>query len=425
MSAAPALPAFSAYGVELEYMIVDAASLDVRPIADALLRAAAGDAPEVARGAMGWSNELTQHQIEIKNPRPQLVLEELAPACEAEVKAIDALLEAYGARLMPGGMHPWMDPARETRLSEGDHADIYRAYDRIFDCRRHGWANLQSMHLNLPFAGDQEFAQLHAAVRLALPILPALAASSPYADGRWTGFLDYRLEVYRDHQMRLPASMGKLIPDDSVSRAHYETQVLTPIYRALAAHAGAEVLHHEWLNARAAVPRFERNAIEIRLLDVQECPQADIAIAAAVLALVRRLYDAGPAWLATKGAIDTDALRHILDACMRDAEQAQIEDARYLVALGLPGRSPCHARELWGRLLDATTADGLLAQQWAQPLQLILERGPLARRLFDTLGNAPTMQALRSTYRELCQCLQEGRMYPGPPRPAPIRASTG
>jgi glutamate---cysteine ligase / carboxylate-amine ligase len=417
MSTAPALRAFAGYGVELEYMIVDGASLDVRPIADELLRAVAGrDTTEVARGAMGWSNELARHQIEIKNPRPQPALEDLALAFEAEVEVVNALLDAYGARLMPGGMHPWMDPARETRLWEGEPAGIYRAYDRIFDCHRHGWANLQSMHLNLPFAGDREFAQLHAAVRLALPILPALAASSPYADGRWTGFLDYRLEIYRDHQMRLPATMGKLIPEVSASRADYEMQVLAPMYRELAEHPGAEVLRHEWLNARAAIPRFERNAIEIRLLDVQECPQADLAIAAAVLALVRRLYDTGPAWLATEAAMGTDALRRILDACRRDAEQALIEDTHYLAALGLPA-SACHARELWGRLLDAMTADSLLAPRWAAPLQLILERGPLARRLLDTLGSEPTAQALRTTYRELCQCLQEGQMYPGPARP--------
>ena len=40
------------------------------------------------------------------------------------------------------------------------------------------------------------------------------------------------------------------------------------------------VLQHEWLNARGAIARFDRNTIELRVLDVQECPRADLAICA-------------------------------------------------------------------------------------------------------------------------------------------------
>lgn len=408
------LSAFQAYGIELEYAIVDAATLDVRPVADKLLAAAGGaGAAEVDRGEMGWSNELALHQVEIKNAAPTPRLDELALAFQREVSAIDARLEAYSARLMPGSMHPWMDPARETQLWQGLHADIYSAYDRLFDCRRHGWANLQSMHINLPFGDDQEFGQLHAAVRLVLPILPALAASSPFADGRWTGFADYRMEAYRGHQARLPASMGRLIPNRAGSPAAYRARVLAPMYRQLATREEAGelkgVLRHEWLNARAAVPRFERNAIEIRVADVQECPQADLAVAAAAIALIRRLYEAGPAWLATSGALETRVLADILERCIRDAEQASIEEPRYLALLGFAGH-PCRARELWSRLLEDLTGRGLLAPGWA-PLALIVERGSLARRLLDTLGKAPSRDALRATYNDLCLCLKEGRMF--------------
>ena len=92
---------------------------------------------------------------------------------------------------MPSGMHPWMQPARETRLWPHESGPIHRAYDALFDCRRHGWANLQSMHVNLPFGEDLtpdgEFARLHAAVRLVLPLLPALAASTPHHNGCHAG----------------------------------------------------------------------------------------------------------------------------------------------------------------------------------------------------------------------------------------------
>ncbi len=83
-----------------------------------------------------------------------------------------------------------------------EYSPVYEAYDRIFDCRGHGWANPQSVHLNLPLTGDDEFGRLRAAIRLLLPIMPALAASSPVIDGRLTGLMDSRLEVYRTNRRR-------------------------------------------------------------------------------------------------------------------------------------------------------------------------------------------------------------------------------
>src|SRR3954462_5006799 len=98
-----------------------------------------------------------------------------------------------------------MNPDVETRLWPHDNAEIYSAYDQIFGCRSHGWANLQSMHVNLPFANDTEFARLHAAVRLVLPLLPALGASSPFAEGRAPGPLDLRLQAYRANSPSIPS----------------------------------------------------------------------------------------------------------------------------------------------------------------------------------------------------------------------------
>ena len=414
---AQALPAFAGYGVEIEYMIVDRDHLDVKPIADQLLCAAAGHpGADVMRGDMGWSNELALHVVEVKNLAPAQALEGLVDAFHGEVHAVERLLAPLGARLMPGGMHPWMDPKTETRLWTQDRAALYACYDRIFDCRRHGWGNLQSMHLNLPFAGDEEFARLHAAVRLALPILPALAASSPWADKRAAGCMDYRLAVYRDHQRQVPSSMGQCIPEPIASPAEYHTLVLAPMYRevaeydALCLKGDTGVLRHEWLNVRAAVPRFERSAIEIRVLDTQECPLADLAVAAATAALVRQLYDGACAGGEPEDAPDTAALAAIFGACIRDAERAVVDDARYLALLGHDG-GPSSAGELWTALVDRLAAGGLLAAGWLPPLGLILQHGPLARRLAAALDDDPGR--LHAVYGELCECLHDNRQFPG------------
>jgi gamma-glutamyl:cysteine ligase YbdK (ATP-grasp superfamily) len=401
------LHAFTGYGIELEYMIVDRQTLSVLPVADELMRRAAGvRMAEVQRGKFCWSNELVLHLIELKNTTPDPALEPLPAAFQAEIRSIDRLLEPLGARLMPTAMHPWMDPLAETRLWPHDDAVIYRTYDRIFGCQAHGWANLQSMQLNLPFADDAEFTRLHAAIRLALPIIPALAASSPIAEGRLTGFMDFRMEVYRTHQAKIPSSIARVIPDTVASRAAYQAAILAPMCREIAPFDPDGVLQHEWLNVRGAIPRFDRNAIEIRVIDVQECPQADLAIAAAVTAVVRALYDAE----SMPQAIGTDALVSILHACIRDAEQALIDDAGYLRLLGFPGRQ-CQAGELWRHLIEATSLDS--SEHWREPLRVMLEQGPLARRILRAVGPDGSKARLVAVYRELCDCLEAGRIFLG------------
>ena len=410
MNAPSVLRAFTGYGIELEYMIVDRQTLSVLPIADELLRRVAGSyVAEVKQGALVWANELALHVIEINNASPAPTLAPLPAAFQAEVRHINRLLEAMGARLMPTAMHPWMNPQTETRLWPHEHAAIYRAYDRIFDCNNHGWANLQSMQVNLPFADDAEFARLHAAIRLVLPILPALAASSPIAEGCNSGFLDFRMEAYRTNVLHVPSLIGRVIPETSASRADYQERILAPLYRDMVSLDPEGVLRHDWLNSRGAIPRFERNAIEIRVIDAQENPQADLAIAGALVAVVKSLYGNRWASLPEQQAIGTHALGRIMLSCIKGADEARIEDAQYLRLLDFPGRR-CQAGELWGHLAEALPENGS-GQRAA--LGALLAHGPLARRILRAVGPACERARLEEVYRELCDCLEQGRMFVG------------
>jgi gamma-glutamyl:cysteine ligase YbdK (ATP-grasp superfamily) len=421
----PLLHAFMGCGIELEYMIVDRDRLSVLPIADRLLRTAAGvdagdagEVSEVRRGLLGWSNELVAHLIEVKNLRPSASLSQLPQAFQAEIGQINRLLQQMNARLMPGAMHPWMDPRSETRLWPHDPDGIYRSYARIFDVRSHGWANLQSMHINLPFADDEEFARLHAAIRLVLPILPALAASSPIAEGRATGFADYRMQTYSGNAQAIPSIAGLVIPDTVSSRAAYEHDVLASMYRDIAPHDPDRILRREWLNSRGAIARFDRNAIEIRVVDTQECPYADLAIAAAAMETVRWLYRQsdhdskyGLRDLQRQQQMPTASLAALLRACIRDADQSMIEDEDYLQLFGFPG-ARCSANDLWwhliGRMMDE---DASHARQWESAWRVMLEQGPLARRILRAVGGDFSPGRLQEVYRQLCDCLQEGRLF--------------
>jgi len=401
---------FEGFGIELEYMIVEAESLDVRPIADRVIEAEQGSVEsEVERGPMAWSNELARHVIELKTNGPAPRLCGLAEGFAGEVARIEALLAPLGARLMPTGMHPWMDPTRELRIWPHGSREIYQAFDRIFDCRRHGWANLQSTHLNLPFANDHEFGRLHAAVRAILPILPALAASSPFADGQHPGILDARLDTYRSNARKVPSITGQVIPEPVFTRSGYQA-LLETIYAELAPLDPAGTLRHEWVNARGCIARFDRMALEIRLLDAQECPRADLAIAAAVISTARALSDPAPAHQARLRSLDTRRLAQLLSRTTADAEGAEVDDREYLLALGLDGETR-FAGEVWRALVDRCVAPEPDASEHLATLEEILEEGCLSRRILRSVGEKPTRDALSSGYRELCDCLREGRLF--------------
>jgi gamma-glutamyl:cysteine ligase YbdK (ATP-grasp superfamily) len=403
---------FEKYGVELEYIIVDAETLDVKPICDQVLQKVAG-APvsEVEMGKLAWSNELVLHVIELKTNGPLANLAELPGLFQQDVNRINKILAEFDACLLPTGMHPWMDPFKETKLWPHEYNDIYRKYDEIFGCQGHGWSNLQSTHLNLPFSGDEEFGRLHAAIRLVLPILPALAASSPFVDGRLTGFLDSRLEVYRQNQRKIPEIAGKIIPEQVYSAADYEREILQKSYSAIEPFDAEGILQNEWLNSRGAIPRFTRGSIEIRILDIQECPLVDSAIISAIVELLKALVSEKWTTVEAQQAWPVDPLSDIFLSTIKDAGDTVIDNAEYLRIFDFPaGR--CQARELWLYLADTLLpAMKRPAQRLRTVLLSVIKTGSLARRIQKAAGDAPGREALKEVYAGLARCLQKGEIF--------------
>jgi len=396
---------FEGFGVELEYMIVDRDGLDVRPIADRVLEAAAGELTgDVERGPLAWSNELVLHVIELKTNGPASSMAGLSGLFQGDVRAINRLLEPWNACLMPSAVHPWMDPFSQTRLWPHDNATIYNTFNRIFDCRGHGWSNLQSAHLNLPFADDREFARLHAAVRLVLPLIPGIAAASPFLDGRATGLLDSRLEAYRKNCARIFAVTGHVIPEPVESTAEYHDRILRQIYDDLAPHDPEGVLRFEWANARGAIARFDRQTIEVRVVDVQECPWADLAVLGAVASVIRGFTQADEGLRRQINALASDRLLQSLLKTIRDGESAVIDDTDYLACLGMP--SPASTAKIWAALIARF---GGPSGPEAEALNRILAHGTLATRMRRMTGPA-NPESLRATARALCLCLENGHM---------------
>jgi len=403
---------FEAYGIELEYMLVDCESLEVCPAVDQLLSAAVGHlATDFEDGDIAWSNELALHVIELKTNGPVASLNGLASRFQESIHHANSLASNWGACLMPTAMHPWMNPKTDLKLWPHDYNEIYQAYHQIFDCYGHGWANLQSMHINLPFASDDEFGRLHAATRLMLAIAPAIAASSPIADGRITGFLDYRMEVYRHNSHLIPSIAGQVIPEPVFTQEDYDREIFQVIKRDILPWDRDGILQHSFLNSRGAIARFDRGAIEIRVIDIQECPAVDIAIAAMVTQAIRMLTREEWIPYSCQRGLKTEALSELFINVIRDADEAVIRDASLLAALGM--KSKCvSVGEVWSSLLERVSSDtgqGALSTSDAQIIRRILDHGPLARRILRAL--AGDMRRLPEVYRQLCVCLTESKQF--------------
>lgn len=399
---------FSVLGIEIEYMLVDQYSLNVQPKSDLLLQSLAGElVNEVALGDIALSNELVMHVLELKNNGPKSPQEPIVEHFQHAIEQLQPLLQQHQLMLLPSGAHPWMNPGLETvRWPHGDN-QIYQQYHRVFNCEGHGWSNLQSMHVNLPFANDEEFFQLHSLVRLILPLLPALAASSPILDGKITGVLDSRLDYYQRNQQRIPSIAGDIIPEFIRSEQEYDLKIMQPMYADIEPFDPEGILCNPWLNSRGAIPKFDLHAIEIRILDSQECVQADIAIAKALFVVLKHWHQSSTQYL--DKPCPTDKLKRLYDQVIRDGLATVVNDPELLAQWQMPNQHSMSVKDIWSQLLSQASAYLTPVEQ--KTLEYILTQGTLSERILKAADNHPTPAVLKQIYQQLGHCLLTNRQF--------------
>ncbi|HCW07696.1 MAG TPA: glutamate--cysteine ligase [Cytophagales bacterium] len=411
MSQPSRLHLFQAYGIELEYMIVDKDSLMPKPIADELLKYELKEyGSDFENGMITWSNELVLHVIEIKSTRPEANFSALENEFAENVKRINANLEQWNAMLMPTAAHPLMNPLVDTKLWPHDNNEVYALYDKIFNSKGHGWSNLQSTHLNLPFYDDEEFAKLHAAIRIVLPILPALCASSPILDGKLTGKLNTRLEFYKTNQSKIPSITGRVIPEAIFSKRLYLNTIYEKIRTDVAPHDPEKILDPVWVNSRGAIPRFDRGSIEIRIMDIQECPSADLAIINLVIEFLKALVQEKFIPLDQQMKIKTETLVPIFDLCVEQGQSAIVYDPAYLEIFEVS--NTITVNELWKVILKRLEQINISLSSWEKPeYETLLNQGNLSQRIIKALGRDTSEEKIKSVYRKLSGCLNQNKMF--------------
>lgn len=399
---------FEVFGIELEYMLVHRSNFKVAPIVDALLTKKAGElSSDIENGEIAWSNELVAHVVELKTNGPASQVAPLADLFHANVKEINGLLEGLGAQLLPTASHPLMNPLTDTQLWKHSYSEVYALYNQIFNCKGHGWSNVQSTHINLPFFDDEEFEKLHAAIRLILPLIPGLCASSPILEGESTGFKDTRLNYYKTNQKEIPEMTGLVVPEQVFSKESYYKEIFEPINEAIKPYDKEDILEHHFLNSRGAIARFDRNAIEIRLVDIQECPKADIAICLLIIETLKLLVNGDFTSLGNQKQWSKEDLFAILDPCIKEGEAHIIQNSAYLQVFGLEKQSS--VQQVWKRLYDRSKAN--IAPVYREALEHILANGTLATRILKVVDGDYAVDKIKGVYQELANCLQENRLF--------------
>ena len=201
---------------------------------------------------------------------------------------------------------------------------------------------------------------------------------------------------------------GRVIPEQVFSKADYHRLIFEPINKAIKPHDTEKILDHHFLNSRGAIARFDRNAIEIRVIDIQECPKADLAVAVLIIEVLKLLVSEELVSLEDQKDWNEEELFPIFERTVQEAEQGSICNERYLDLFDLKNDRTT-AGQLWRHLYEKVRSS--ISSEYQEALDLILEQGSLSSRILKALGTDFKEPDILRVYTELSDCLAENRLF--------------
>jgi len=307
-------------GPEHEFSLVDG-NLYPLPIVDTIIKELNGRIVNYVKlKSFTFGKELQSHVAEFKANAPFYSPETFEENMQGAVLEIaDFVEKKHDAQLLGTGMHPLLHLEKAKVWSHRDRK-IYEALSRIFNFYQHGWLNIQAFQLNLSYGNEKEAIQLHNALANLLPYIPAISASSPVYESKISEYTDSRLHFYRINQKEIPSMTGNIIPEYVNSFKEYRQIIINHYTEELQKLNAPEwLLNKEWLNSRGAVFRFDRKAIEIRIMDEQECIKADVALSCFIRASLRGMLPRKEPYL------PRDILIEDLNSVIKDGLEAKVQ----------------------------------------------------------------------------------------------------
>jgi glutamate---cysteine ligase / carboxylate-amine ligase len=241
-----------------------------------------------------------------------------------------------------------------------------------------------------------------------LPFIVAMAASSPFSEGSRTGNLCQRMVHYAGNCRKIPAITGLVVPDVYRSEQEYQEKVFDAIEAAIRPLDPEGILEPEWTNARGAIARFSRGAIEIRVMDTQEAPVIDLAILQFVVQWLKQLVGEEMSTLGHQESVSTNLLADQLFRCVAGGMQAEVNDDGLLKAFGLRHGSPMLVKDVLESILPQLPGIHL---DDATILERLCQSGSLAARILEATGHTPHHRQLHHIYSQLSGCLAKGHSF--------------
>ena len=386
-------------GPEHEYALVDR-DLHVMPISDKIIKDYCGkiiNFMELPKFTFG--KELQLHVMEIKANQPFKSPREFEETMHDAVLTLGGIVEKSGANLLGTGMHPLMN-LKDTEVWPHFHKKIYREYGKIFNLNQHGWLNIQSFHLNLPYQEEADAIQTHNQLANLCAYLPAITASSPIFEGKNGVDTDNRLQFYKVNQKEVPSITGDVIPEYASSLSQYKQEVIER-YSTDLEHKGADktLLHREWVNSRGVIFRFDRCALEVRVMDEQECVKSDVALACFVRAAVRGLIASNAELL------PHDLLVEDFNATVKDGLTAEVSNPH-----GKTARQVC--KHIFNLAAEHADRD---EKKYLPTIKKRIEEGCLSdvirANVLRRAQKTDFHEAVVDVYSTLIRCLSDNEIY--------------
>jgi len=249
-------------GLEEEFAILDAASLDLVPRFEELRDLAAED-PVLSEAIAG---ELISSEIEIRSGRGEDIHDALRRQRDVRSRLF-ALAEARGIALGATGTHPWAD-YREQRNIDTEH------YRRVVDglqyvARRN---NTFSLHVHVGARDLDRAVRACDRLRPVLPLLLSISANSPYLDARDSGLHSARSQAFT-----------KSFPRCGIPDAFGSWRAFREYIELLIRTDSIQEYTQVWWSIR---PHLSFGTVEVRICDAQTTAAEAEALGSLIVAAV-------------------------------------------------------------------------------------------------------------------------------------------
>ena len=250
-------------GMEEEYFLVDAATKSV-------MRSMPKEFLEAAKKASGGQvmGEFLQSQVEVVT-LPHTDMRTMREELRHLRQTVAKVAADHGMAILASGTHPTADWGK-SQQSDGDR------YDAVMDdLQMIGQRNmLCGMHVHVELPDPDDRVNVMTRMLPYLPLIIALATSSPFWRSRPTGLKGYRLAAYDE------------LPRTGVPELFHTKEEFDAYVAALVKAGVMEDSSYVWWSIR---PSLKHPTLELRAPDVPTLVDDSIAIAALWRSLARRL----------------------------------------------------------------------------------------------------------------------------------------